>query len=206
MTTQTFTCIICLRDLAIAEQTVEHIFPYAIGGMLVLPEMCKPCNDRLGKYVDAGLVHHQSIRFPRRNLGLLGRSRQEVTPLVGRTIDDPTGRPRRAIAKPTGGYYYHPHHVRTENGLEIHVDPMDAARLPSLVARAERSGRAGKVEGIVETPKALVELDLTLHDQRWVRGLVKIAYELAYRALGRQYMRDPTAEILRGMLRSELEG
>jgi hypothetical protein len=37
----TFRCVLCLRELPTAEQTDEHVFPEAIGGVVVLKDMCK---------------------------------------------------------------------------------------------------------------------------------------------------------------------
>ena len=79
----TFVCILCLKELPSTARTVEHIFPYAIGGTLKLHDLCKACNSMLGDRVDVGLVEHQSVLFPRREFDLVGRSKREVIPLTG---------------------------------------------------------------------------------------------------------------------------
>ncbi len=198
-----FICILCLKRFAKSAQTEEHIFPFAIGGTLVLYDLCKPCNDMLGNTVDVGLVEHQSMLFHRRNFDLLGRSRREVTPLTGRALEDPR---RTVSARKEGGSRFEPLYDKTAAGLEIRVHPDDASDLPKLIARAQKSKRAGMVVGTVDTTPYTPVYDLTLWSKSWVRGLIKISYELAYRALGPGYLDDPVAAQHRALLTAKSDG
>jgi hypothetical protein len=50
-----FKCVLCLQELPEEERSTEHVFPDAIGGMLLFKDMCKPCNSDLDK-VSSGLT------------------------------------------------------------------------------------------------------------------------------------------------------
>ena len=53
-------CILCLRTRPL---TIEHIIPEAVGGILTVPFLCKPCNNRLGDRVEAAAKEDPSIRL-----------------------------------------------------------------------------------------------------------------------------------------------
>ncbi|HUE94003.1 HNH endonuclease [Pseudomonas sp.] len=56
-------CILCLKP---AEPlTEEHIFPEAAGGNIAKYILCKPCNDKLGHWVDAPYVDQKHIQLAR---------------------------------------------------------------------------------------------------------------------------------------------
>lgn len=53
-------CILCLQQATLTE---EHVIPQAIGGILKVPFLCKPCNDNLGALVEAAAKKDPSIRL-----------------------------------------------------------------------------------------------------------------------------------------------
>lgn len=53
-------CILCLDPAPLTE---EHVIPEAIGGILEVPFLCKPCNDKLGALVEAAAKKDPSIRL-----------------------------------------------------------------------------------------------------------------------------------------------
>lgn len=57
------TCILCLE--ASKPLTEEHIFPEAAGGSISKRLLCKPCNDKLGRWVDAPYVSQKHIQLAR---------------------------------------------------------------------------------------------------------------------------------------------
>src|SRR5208283_4444094 len=70
-------CLFCLEE---REPSVEHVFPDAIGGTLVIDRVCKPCNDWLGANVDVLLTNHKAILAKRAQFGLGERSGKAVNP------------------------------------------------------------------------------------------------------------------------------
>ncbi len=53
-----FLCIICKEDKNIEENTIEHVFPEAIGGALTISNVCRTCNSWLGSDVDSYLTNN----------------------------------------------------------------------------------------------------------------------------------------------------
>lgn len=56
-------CILCLESTN--QLTEEHIFPEAAGGSISRRILCKPCNDMLGRWVDAPYVDQKHIQLAR---------------------------------------------------------------------------------------------------------------------------------------------
>ncbi|WP_028601166.1 HNH endonuclease [Ottowia thiooxydans] len=56
-------CILCLESTELL--TEEHIFPEAVGGNIAKYVLCKPCNDELGRWVDAPYVDQKHIQLAR---------------------------------------------------------------------------------------------------------------------------------------------
>lgn len=56
-------CILCLESTE--PLTEEHIFPEAAGGNITKYILCKPCNDKLGRWVDAPYVSQKHIQLAR---------------------------------------------------------------------------------------------------------------------------------------------
>lgn len=56
-------CILCLDSTE--PLTEEHIFPEAAGGKISKYILCKPCNDKLGHWVDAPYVDQKHIQLAR---------------------------------------------------------------------------------------------------------------------------------------------
>lgn len=48
----------------------EHIFPQCIGGRVVTPDLCKPCNDRFGAKVDLNLIRDERVMRAAKSLGI----------------------------------------------------------------------------------------------------------------------------------------
>jgi|SRR5579862_677363 len=56
-------CILCLDTTQ--PLTAEHIFPEAAGGTISRYLLCKPCNDKLGRFVDAHYLEQKHIQLAR---------------------------------------------------------------------------------------------------------------------------------------------
>ncbi|GAH55771.1 unnamed protein product [marine sediment metagenome] len=65
-----FLCIICKEDKNIEENTIEHVFPEAIGGTLTIFNVCKTCNSWLGSDVDSYLTNNFFFQAECQNLKL----------------------------------------------------------------------------------------------------------------------------------------
>lgn len=66
------TCILCLKSSE--PLTEEHIFPEAAGGSISKYLLCKPCNDKLGHWVDAPYVDQKHIQLARATYKIPGKT------------------------------------------------------------------------------------------------------------------------------------
>lgn len=205
-----FRCILCLRELADEDSSLEHVFPEALGGRLTLTELCRGCNSHLGSNVDSRLVNHSYIGWARKSLGLAGKTGRIPNPLgdgvvvpgddpmESQTIDD--GEPRQRVRWDRDGVYYHPFVEKRDGQKVLVVDKSEAHLLPQRLAKAK--ARRGKdLEGAVREQKGhLLSFDLGFQDDGHVVGILKIAYEMAFLALGHTYLDDDMARRLRAVL------
>lgn len=66
------TCILCLESSK--PLTEEHIFPESAGGKISKYLLCKTCNDKLGRWVDAPYVYQKHIQLARATYKIQGKT------------------------------------------------------------------------------------------------------------------------------------
>jgi hypothetical protein len=204
-------CVICKKDKE--KLTDEHVFPDAIGGTLVLTNVCKDCNDRLGHSVDHHLVDNWFIKGERMSLKIRGKSGNLPNPLEkGVLAKNPKqqvryyfnqeGNPQEVYLVP-----YIEKEKKDDNTeiVKISIDKKDKNKLPEIINKMLR--RHGKpeltyeqiekqvIEGIDPNPS--IKMSLTMDMVQYKRAILKIAYELAHYWLGENYFDDSTGEIIR---------
>jgi hypothetical protein len=227
-------CIFCLEERA---GTKEHVFQETIGGTLVVERICKPCGDWLGTNVDAPLVDHLAVLVPRFQLGLKAKGRNLLdmfrTVLGTGTLADGTGRQIQMTidpetGKPSPRLIYSTKQVTLDDGRvveKISVDARDKERIVTKLKRTRRRDGLAPLsdvelraevdriiaenESVIENPDVLYQLSVDTIEYQ--RGILKIAYELAWRWLGDDYLEDPSAErlrraILKGFAEKDCEG
>jgi len=204
-------CVICTENKE--KLTDEHVFPDAIGGTLVLTNVCKECNDRLGHSVDHHLVDNWLIQGERMSLKIRGKSGKLPNPLEkGVLADNPNqqvryyfdqeGNPQEVYLVPN----IEKKKVDDNNEiLNISIDKKDKDKLPEMINKRLR--RLGKPEltyeqieeEIVESvdPNPRVKMHIKMDMLQYKRAILKIAYELAHYWLGQNYFDDSTGEIIR---------
>ncbi len=218
-------CIFCLEERAPSD---EHVFPLAIGGSLHTDRVCSECNSILGDSVDAPLCNHLLIVVRRAQLKLPGNSSTIPDGLkalfgTGTLVDDPTQRVQVSTNAKTGNLDLRVLYRATETELgqgvkqrQIIIDAKNADQLGTIIQRERK--RAGfdplppeelsaQVEVVlaagvqtVEKPKLRHQFKIDLAEFR--KGLLKIAFELAFIWLGEDYIDDPMAAKLRDVILS----
>jgi len=212
-------CIFCGKKLKTSEYADEHVFPDAIGGLLVLKgKVCKPCNDKLGHSVDTHLVNHGLVSFERLLYGLKGKSGKVPNPFEkGVLSNDPTqkiryeftddGKPKRTYLVPQINA------TKQENALEVsfNIDESDRKNIPSILKKlAKRNNLSISDEQIEEalripseefqpTIRNSMQVDL----DKYRKAIIKIGYELGCYWLGDEYYDDPVASCLRETILSD---
>jgi hypothetical protein len=189
-------CILCLAE---APLTKEHIIPDQVGGKLTACFLCKPCNDRLGRTVEAEVKKSPLIRLAIESLGptipkLANRIREGQTfigtgeggTVRGKMIDgvfrvNSCTKDDGSIIHPASGASKQFRHMLNKRGMsaqqvEEALQRFDAAPtnrlipLGSGIATIKRN--ANKMEPALDGPR--------LSDQ----VLLKIAYEFVALHLG----------------------
>lgn len=197
----------------------EHVFPEALGGRHTIRDVCKSCNDHLGQEVDSGLTNNKVADIKRSLLGLSGRSGKVPNPFKGAKLSsDPRIQVNYDPSAEDGERIYVPTRVfkqeRDDGTVEVEmvVDPSDEHRIPEMLSRikdrydkkALSDGGAYEMSEPNSTRESLERATLSVGgglDQLAIaRGLIKIAYELAYCRLGPVYLKDPIAMAIRHLL------
>ena len=198
-------CIICECDVDDTLASKEHIFPEGIGGTITTNRVCRDCNSKMGSSVDAPLINHFAVKWARLHYGIKGKAKEVPQPLkAGETSDG-----RKVILRLKGGWHnleldFLDHVVDDGHGNHtIIVDAKNADKLPKMVNKIRtRSGQLplAPEEIIIEDitgpcPPLSFKADIDLIDYQ--RGILKIAYEIAWKFLGNGYLDDPTGRRLR---------
>lgn len=194
-------CLVCTQD---GEPTDEHIFPDAIGGSLILKDVCKNCNDYLGRVVDCKLTDHFLVQVQRYMFGVRNRSGRLPNPLSGDMTDD-DGKSVRFETDNKGnpkGFKYLPSVDKIdEERIKVSVDQTDSNQLLTIVKKLfKRRGMdcpsdaelLASIQKSVELTDATKKLAVDLIEYQ--RGLIKIAFELGLHWLGPEYREDAIAK------------
>lgn len=210
-----FKCIICLAEVDDEWKSDEHIFPDALGGMLHLDDVCRPCNSHLGNAIDSPLVNNILMDMKRQVLNLPGKKGNLPNPLAkGVLADEPDV---EVYFSPTGKDPTQRLRLRktvrrtpTPDGekLQLIVDAKDAGEIPLIMQKwIDRAKNAGKSFTVEERREVVEQRTVTYRSGMdlvaFQAGILKIAYELAYKVLGPGYLDDPVAGRFRQVLTSD---
>lgn len=214
-------CIICLNEKPCQSFAKEHVFPEAIGGCYVINSVCRDCNSTFGYTVDAELSNCFLIQSNRLLLNVKGKKKKgkakgPPNPIQeGKLANDQNqavsykvnaeGRPESIHTQPSFSEGEDEHGNKI---LSIKVDAADEGTLTQKVNKTlTRKGfqplsgeeiEARKEREVILEPRVNIEKSINLlHGQR---AVMKIAYELACETLGKQYLQDPTAELIRNYI------
>jgi len=210
-----FKCIICFNDLDDSRNSDEHIFPEAIGGTIIINNVCKDCNDHLGSYVDSHLVNHFFIQSQRLFLKLSGKTGKIPNPLEnGTMVSDPTQKIKYFIKDGIPESLYLLPNIKydtDENGnitLNIRLDEKDENKIDDIISKLkERAAKKGQklnfkmnkvVKGTLKTPAISTKVKYDLIN--WHRSLIKIAYELVAKYCDDSFLNTGLASSFRNLL------
>lgn len=210
----TIQCIFCLEE---KKPSKEHIFPDSLGGLLIINDVCKECNDELGGKVDYHLVDHGLMQLARFTKGLKGKKGTIPNPLgVGKSIDDSDITLRyKHKSDGTPESLYVVQKVKNDDGkYRVIVDASEPGKLVETVNTIlKRNGLESMTKEEVlskahyertENPGMNIEMVLDMVSYR--KAIIKIIYEMTYYWLGKDYLKDEMAlKIRHCILSKELE-
>ncbi|MDM5332900.1 HNH endonuclease [Ureibacillus composti] len=211
-------CIFCLKENIKGSE--EHIFPDSLGGLLVIYDVCKDCNDKLGRKVDSHLVNNGLMQFARFTKKLKGKKGKLPNPLEkGKYKNDPEttlyyrftedGEPESLYTVPK---------VKVDgNQYEVAVDGSEPERLVEIINKILiRNGKEPKSsEEILSNAKyqkvelPTMQIDMNIDISSYRKAIIKIIYELAFYWLGEKYLTDNMGRKIREYVLSdkdEVEG
>lgn len=197
-----FVCIFCMERPEGSLRSDEHVFPEAIGGTLICRDVCRSCNGRLGSAADVALTDHSAIKFVRRKFGLRGKSGTLPSPFPRGTLKE--GETVTAVAWDSEYFYRFPTERNTSTGRDVLVDPRDARKIPRIVEKLRRRGRAADtgVRVVDEDIRGVITFPLEKDLRACEPCLLKVAYELACGILGPSFAREARATAIRAFLRN----
>ncbi|QXE89182.1 HNH endonuclease [Geomonas subterranea] len=209
-------CIFCGSEYGSIEFADEHVFPDAIGGLLVLKDkVCKPCNDKLGHSVDAHLVNHGLVSFLRLHYGLKGKSGKVPNPFErGVLKDDPKqqiryeftddGKPKRTYLVPQVSA------IKDGEALKVSfsIDESDRGSIPSIMRKIANRHNVhisdDHIKEVLNIPSQesnpTIKSSMKLDFEKYRKAIIKIGYELGCYWLGDEYYHDPVATSIREVI------
>ena len=208
-------CIFCLED---KESSLEHVFPDAIGGSLILSNLCKECNSWLGREVDCKLTENFLVQMARYKYKIPNRQGDIIDPFPNLRIEKTNEPVRQLIDKKTGdiqGLYILPQKpwLQEEGNkkvIRLTLDVQDKNRAPEIIKKfCNRNGISVPTDEqfnkmLEESKEICSRPTLTgkfCVDVRGIkRALLKIVYELSYYWLGKNFLDDNMANKMRGIV------
>ena len=210
-------CIFCMEEKEDNEFTIEHIFPDAIGGSLTNKNVCKHCNDYLGRKVDCLLTNHWIVQGNRQLYKIAGKTGVIPNPIGKGFLNGEKdsvmqyrftkeGVPERVYISPDLKTKKIDGHFQ----IELKLDKSEANEALKIINKTlKRNGyeqlSSDKFEATVQREevslqKPVMELEAEIDIYKYKRAIFKIIYELACNWLGNQYLEDEIAIVLRKVI------
>ena len=202
-------CIFCRKE----GSSLEHVIPEGIGGRKTIDRVCTPCNSDFGTRVDGPLINHKLIEIVRARLGIAGKSDVPQPLAAGHLADDPDVRVLNVVAEDGTAPQIQTRAFRTKIAPgEEAIRVVGSSEDEVLAATNKILTRAGlkpitremlRTHAKVTSERPWIAIDLRASTVSFYAALVKIAYEVAWMALGDAYLDDPIGEKVRSALRDK---
>jgi uncharacterized protein YlaI len=200
-------CIICRKDKEEQLFNDEHVIPDSLGGKLIIKNVCKDCNSRLGTKIDAKLINNLLVDLVRYVHQIKGKSGKIPFPFKnGVLINDMAQKIQFNGMKPqlsprvnidTSNKIAN---IRVSNQNEANKIIKKILKRQGVVNLSEKELRSN----IISKRSTKFQPEIRINDQINIEGieiaLVKIAYEIAYYWLGEIYLNDSLGERISNMI------
>lgn len=211
------TCIFCMED---HPSTDEHVVPEFAGGSLIIKDVCKTCNSKMGSDFEGPISRSIIFRLPRHIHGIQGKSDEPINafPSMGKTED---GSKVRVDSQFKPYLATQVSEEKLENGgvkIDLRVDASDKDKIPGIVeAKIRRIAKnewpdmpAPEVDALVKSALDSLPQDHQVHSHNPTIGyseyvdinhltflMMKIAYEIAFHHHGYGILSDSRNVLLR---------
>lgn len=199
----------------------EHIIPESLGGTLTI-RICKACNDTLGSKVNSLLINSGHIKLANYAAAIKGKRKTTVNPFEKASIvNDPSTKIRIELdseKKPYIRYLPKPFKIIKKDDKDyidnIVIDDKDYSNLPEMVNKfLKRKGHKSlSNEEIYNSVTEIISESPMIHSRfefkpfDYYPCLLKIAYEIALKCLGNNYLNDNCALRIRESINQIREG
>jgi len=200
-------CIICRKDKEQQLFNDEHVIPDSLGGKLIIKNVCKDCNSRLGTKIDAKLINNLLVDLVRYVHKIEGKSGKIPFPFKnGVLINDTAQKIQFNGIKPQ---LIPTVNIDTSNKIaNIRVSSQDEAdKIIKKILKRQGVVNLSEEElklKIISKQSTKFQPEIRINDQINIGGieiaLVKIAYEIAYYWLGEIYLNDSLGERISNMI------
>lgn len=219
---ETITCIFCTNE---REATDEHIVPEFAGGSLIIKEVCKICNSRMGSDFEGPISRSIIFRLPRHVHGIQGKSASPIHPFpnMGMTED---GSKMRVDSEFKPYIATKMEERKLESGgveVSLKIDASDAEKIPEIIeSKIRRTAKkewpdmtSDEVDSLVRNALASLPQKYEVRTAQPTIGyresvdlnhltllMMKIAYEIAFHHNGTGILADTSNIQLRDAIQT----
>lgn len=207
---ETINCIFCCKD---RKPSREHVVPEFAGGGLVIKDVCKVCNEKMGSDFEGPLSHSVLFRLARYLYKIEGKSSSPINPFPGTgTAMDGS----KVRLDEDGVPYLVPQVEETDLGektvkLSLKLDISDRCRLPKILeAKIRRVAKkkwphmgANEVDDLVAKTVESIPSEFEINSSRpsirfhehvdfnhLILLMMKICFEITFHHHGRAVVAD----------------
>lgn len=167
--TEFTTCIICLQppngDRYLSQLTDEHIVSEFLGGSIIVKNVCKECNDRLGHRLEGPLSKNIYFKLYAHSNEIKGKKDKLANPLSGEYLSGG----KRFRFEPDFSLYQLPvieHQLTSDGCFKINasidikdIDKIEHDIFKTISRKLKNSGKTLKVDKLKNDIKQIVEVN-----------------------------------------------
>ncbi len=199
-------CVIC--DEEILEKSEEHVIPEAIGGKITFNGICKTCNKKLGAKVDFSFTENALMVFIRAYLGIKNKDKKTISfidRLKWKGLDgenkERVVKNGKFLAEKVGIHVYTPPYISDDLSI-IRFENIED--LEKHLEREKIDINLDEYKISVNITNVQLQCDFEINYKFLALELIKIAYEIAIKELGINYIDDEIGNKYKKILFNEL--
>ena len=224
-------CILCGDLKEDNEFNKEHIVPKNLGGSLTIQNLCKDCNSKIGDKLDHAVAGTFLFKIYKNNEKIKSNRRNYIEPFPEFVSEEDPDRKIKISNDEEGNLKIidTPHKptlqvIKDENDNKravgiLTIDPntpieervdiineLGAENSVKLSSESEKNIKSGKIDSKIINHQERFCMAEIMDIWPMIKLYVRIAYEIAFYKLGKDYFNDSMREKLKNYLESDYEG
>lgn len=215
-------CIICKKIKNNEEFNKEHIIPESIGGSLTIENVCKECNNKLGKEIDSKIIDDFLIKGQIVGNKIRNKNNKEKV-LFEKLISNNNPKIKLKAKRVKNGKFekweantslksskedknFHSIYFDSNKDKKIvlkEIEKQFKNKYGKTLTEEEKKMIMYKINNEYSYPKIEFNSTQTIDFKKLTREFIKIAYETAHYILGEKYFDDVIGQDLRESLFNE---